>query len=98
MHETEAMHNITKKDINRLESLDRQLIVKCLETSAKTVTCIMMLDLALIPIRFLIMKKRILYFHHLLKSDEQNLARQILIQQIANPLKKDWIMEVKKDL
>ena len=41
-HDTEVMHNITKKEINKLESLDRQLLIKALETPAKTTTCIMM--------------------------------------------------------
>ena len=44
------------------------------------------------------MKNGILYFYKLIKGDEQNLARQILLQQIKTPMNKDWIVDVKNDL
>ena len=97
-HDIEVLHNITKSEIKKLESIDNQLISKVLETSTKTSICVKMLELGLYPIAFIIKKKRIIYFQRLLKSEEKSLAKKILITQMIKPKKGDFAKYVKDDL
>ena len=57
-----------------------------------------MLELGLCPIRYLIKKKRILYFHKLIKSDEKNIAKRVFEKQWETPLKGDFAAYLKQDL
>ena len=67
-------------------------------TSMKISKCIKMLELGLCPIRYLIKKKRILYFHKLIKSDEKNIAKRVFEKQWETPLKGDFAAYLKQDL
>ena len=58
----------------------------------------MMLHLAICPIRYLVKKKRIIYFHHLLKCDDNNLAKSVLIKQMEDPSRGDIYKDIEKDL
>ena len=97
-HDVEVLHNLTKNDVKKLESLDNQLISKIMETSTKTSICLKMLELGLLPITYIIKKKRILYFQKLLKSDKRNLAKSILMTQMKKPKQGDFSKYLKKDL
>ena len=57
-----------------------------------------MLELGLLPITYIIKKKRILYFQKLLKSDKRNLAKSILMTQMKKPKQGDFSKYLKKDL
>ena len=92
------MCNLKKKDIIRLESLDRQLLTRCLELSSKVTNCLLMLELALTPLRFIIMKKRILNFFRLITGRKDNLARKIIVKQMEKPKKNDIILDIFSDL
>ena len=57
-----------------------------------------MLELGLQPISYIIKKKRILYFHKLVKSDDENLAKKVLLTQMKKPKNGDFAKYLKKDL
>ena len=95
---SEIWHNVTNSELLKLEALDAQLIRRLLETNSKTSICIMMLELGIIPLRFTIKMKRLSYFHHLLTSDSESLARKVLMKQIKKPKPGDWIKLVESDL
>ena len=50
------------------------------------------------PLRFIIIRKRLLYLQHILKQKESSLVRQFLMTQSINPRKKDWVTTIKEDL
>ena len=97
LHDIEVLHNLSLKNIKRLESLDHQLLRRSLATSPKASIHIIMLDLAICPLRFIISKKRILYYHHLLSSDD-NLAKSVLLKQMSDPIRGDLINFINDDL
>ena len=97
LHDIEVLHNLSSRNIKRLESLDHQLLRRALATSPKASIIIIMLELAICPLRFLISKKRVLYYHHLLSSDD-NLAKNVLLRQMSDPVRGDFITYVKDDL
>merc|ERR1711954_483871 len=57
-----------------------------------------MLELVLSPLRFIIMKKRILNFFRLITGRKDNLARKILVKQMEKPRKNDIILDIFSDL
>ena len=74
------------------------MLSKILETSTKTSVCVKRLELGVLPISYIIKKKRVLYFQKLLKSDEKNLAKKVLLIQLKQPKRGDFAQYVKKDL
>ena len=57
------------------------------------------LELGLLPARYIIKLRRILYLQHLLKQKSRNtLIYQIFNAQLQEPDKNDWASTVKKDL
>ena len=78
----ETWYNLKTKDLQNLESVDAQLIRQGLMTSSKTSICLMMLDLGLLPIRYILIIKRLMYFHHLITLTDNSLATQVLLKQM----------------
>ena len=57
------------------------------------------LELGLMPIRFIIMLRRIIYLQHILKQkQEKTLLYRFFKAQIENPNKSDWVSGVVQDL
>ena len=93
----EVSFNLTKKDLKPLEDLDQQLLRKCTMTSSKSSRTLTLLELGLSSVTVEIQRKRVLYLHHLLTSND-SLAKDILNEMIKFPLKNDWILTIKRDL
>ena len=98
LHDIEIVYNLSNNDIKRLESLDFQLVRRALACSSKVSKAIMMLELAICPLRFHIMKRRLMYCHFLLTTNDNNLAKLFLKQQIEDPAKGDIVSYIKSDL
>ena len=56
------------------------------------------MELGLMPIRYVIMKRRIMYLNHLLTSGINKLPAKILQEQMKKPLKGDWFNLCKDDM
>ena len=91
-------HNVTQRELKKLESLDAYLIRRAFQANSKTSICLMMLELNIIPIRFIIILKRLLYLHHLLTREKLSLACQVLDQQIRKCGKGDWFKVCQKNI
>ena len=50
------------------------------------------------PLRFIIMKRQMMFFHYILKEDKNSLIRRFFNAQLANPGKNDWILTVETNL
>ena len=81
-----------------LDEVDLKLLRDSFSLSAKSSRTLIHAELGLISIECIIKQNRVIYLHHLLTTSEENLARQVLIQQIQNKNKSDWINLVNKDL
>ena len=89
--QSEVWINVTEKELKQLEALDSLLLSRALLSNSKTSQCVMLLELGMKPIRYYIMKKRILYLHHLLMKGEKMLANQVLQAQMQKTLKGDFL-------
>lgn len=54
----EIWYNLTKKEIQCLESIDKQLLCKLFQTSKKISASMMMLELGVYPLRYTLIMKR----------------------------------------
>ena len=51
-----------------------------------------------IPIRFVIMSKRLNFLWYILNENDETLIKKFFMAQLNNPVKGDWVSRVKKDL
>ena len=56
------------------------------------------LELAIIPIRYIIQTRRLLYLHHILQQDIGSLLYRFFAAQLENPTRKDWVSQILDDL
>ena len=95
---SEIWSNVTKADIKRLESCDKKFLAQIMGVSAKGSYILMLLEGGMLPIRHVIISKRLNYLHNLLKNEPSSLAKQIFDQQCETMQKQDWIYQILKDL
>ena len=94
----EAIHGLSKKHIELLESCDRYLFRMIFNSPVSTATESFYIETATMPLRFTIMGRRLLFYWSILNKPEKELAKQVLQAQECAPVKNDWCMTVKEDL
>ena len=72
----ETWVNLSKVDIEELESVDKILLRRILEVPSSTPIPALYLELGLIPIRFKIQAKRIMYLHYILTMQSELLVKR----------------------
>ena len=95
---SESWYNLTLRDISRLEDVDEQMLRKLLFAHSKTPIELLYLETGSIPIRFILMSRRLNFLHYILHEDEKSLIYQFLMAQSENPGKNDWVSTVTEDL
>ena len=95
---SEVWYGVTKSDVEELESVDHVLLRRMLEAPASTPIPMLYLELGVIPFRYIIISRRLMYLQYLLKQEEEALLKKFFLAQIENPVRGDWIQEVKKNL
>ena len=94
---SEAWYGLTAKHINQLESVDKLLLRKVLNTAISTPIEAMYLELGILSIITIIKIRRINFQHYLVTRKENEMLSKVFIVQWTNPLKDDWNVQVKKD-
>ena len=94
LNNCEILYNISNKDIQNLEASDSQLLRRILGISSKASSCLILLELGLLPVKYILKMKRLNYFHFLLQTDSKCLAQKVLLKQIEKPMKGDWIKNI----
>lgn len=94
----ESLYNIKEKNVEALEKCDERILRQHFETHSKAPREMIYLETATIPIRFLIMKKRIIYLNYLLNQEANSLVNKFLKAQIDKILPGDWVSLVNQDL
>ena len=97
-HNLEVSPNLTRNDIKALEDLDLSLIRKAMCLSSKSSQHILYLEFGILSVEYILKKKRIMFYQHLLQCDDPSLSKEILCEQIKNPKAGDWFKTVSKDL
>ena len=95
---TEAWYNITKAELNLLETIDVQFLRSVLKAPKCTPTEMLYLELGCVPFRHLIIKRRIMFLHYILNENKNSMIYRFLMAQIRKQSKNDWISQVQNDL
>ena len=95
---SEAWVNLSAKNVRDLESVDEQLLRDLLSAHRNTPKEILYLETGSIPVRFVIISRRVNFLHHILCQDQNSLLSRFFKAQCADTIKGDWASTVKKDL
>ena len=95
---SEAWVNYTEKDIRILEQCDENLLSSILECESNSSNALKYLELGVIPIRFEIMKRKLLFLQYILKQGKETMIYKILRAIEENPIKNDFVNKCKKYL
>ena len=95
---TEAWYSITQAEIELLETVDTQFLRKLINAPRATPKEVLFLELGVVPFRELIMKRRIMFLHHILNEEPGSMINRFFQTQLKSPKQKDWVKTVKRDL
>ena len=95
---SESWYNITKAEMNLLETVDVMLLRKILKAPRSTPKEMLFLELGCLPYKELVQKRRLLFLQYILNEDPDSIVLKFLKTQTMNPTKKDWVTTVKKDI
>ena len=95
---TEALMNNNKKQMNILESCDKDLFMRLFSSPRTTPSEAFYLETSTIPIRFIVMGRRLMFYWNILQKPDVELVRQVFNGMKEFPTENDWYGEVKEDL
>ena len=67
---SEAWINLTNKNIRMLEQIDESFLSKILEADSNTSNTIKYLELGVYPIRFEVMKRKVIFLQYILQQEK----------------------------
>ena len=94
----ETWPNCTVKRIEELERIEQTFFRKILSAHSKTPIEALYLELGVIPLRFQLMKRRILYFQDVMIKDKEEITRKVVDVQKEDGCKGDFYLQVMENL
>ena len=94
----EALYGLATKHIETLEKLDRDFFRKLFKSGAATPIESFYLATHTMPLRFIIVGRRLMFYWSILQKSESELVRSFLTAQELNPVKNDLCLQFKDDL
>ena len=91
---TEAWYSITQAEIELLETVDTQFLRKLMNAPRATPKEVLFLELGVVPFRELIMKRRIMFLHHILNEEPGSMINRFFQTQLKSVKQKDWVKTV----
>ena len=94
----EALYGLHNIHIDKLEKVDKYLMRQILNAPNSTPIEALYLETGAMPIRFLIVSRRLMFYWSILSKTEVELVRKVYNAQKISPIKNDWYLQVKEDL
>ena len=88
---SEAWVNLTHSNIRSLEQIDEKLLSRILESEANSSNAMKYIELGLYPIRFELMKRKVLFLQYILKQEKSSTVYQVMKASWENPIKNDFV-------
>ena len=85
-------------NIRGLEQTDEMLLSKILESEANTSNVFKYLELGIYPVRFEIIKRKIIFLQYILQQNESSMVSMVFKATCENPLQKDFVNTCKSYL
>ena len=95
---SETWYNITKAELNLLETIDVMLLRRILKAPKSTPKEMLFLELGCLPYKEIIKKKRLMFLQYILHEDPSSMVHKYFEAQMRNPTPKDWVTTVGNDL
>ena len=93
----EVMYGLTKDEVNDLEKVDEYLLRQILYAHSKTPIEMLYLEMGIIPIKYVIISRRINYFKHILNSSLHELIRKAFEAQRRKPIRNDRVLTLEEN-
>ena len=93
----ESWINLTMKNLEELEKPDIILSRKIISQSGNPAKCFMQLELGLIPVKYIIMQKRMNFLNYILNKSKESMLRQVFIALKEDSRKGDFKELTDKD-
>ena len=94
---SEAWHAISEKEIKLLEAVDEHLLRSLVGGHAKTPLEFLYLEAGAIPIRYIILCRRMIYHQTILNRPDEELTMRVYNAQKESPTDGDFYRLVKAD-
>ena len=95
---SEVWYGVTHAEIVKLEQIDEMLWLNILECSSSVPRDLIYLELGILRIRDIIITRRLMFLHHIMKQEKESLIYRFFIAQARSPTQNDWVSQVLKDL
>ena len=95
---TEVMMNLSVKDVKLIEKSEEATLRDLVKTQCSAPRHILYLEIGIVPARFVIKQRKVIYLKHILMQSESSLLKKVANAQIKLPSKVDWISEISKTL
>ena len=95
---SEVLYGLTNTHIETLESVDKYFWRKVFTSIISTPTDSYFLETNSIPIRFIVMGRRIMFYWTILQRSESEILSKVYNTQSLMPLKNDWYLQLESDL
>ena len=95
---SEAWFNVTKSELELIETVDLMLLRSLLGAPKSVPKEMFYLELGVLPLREMIKQRRLNFLHYILAQESTSIISQVFQTQNENPSKNDWISTVKTDL
>ena len=93
----EVWNSIKSKHIDVLEKIDLMLMKKIINAHSMTAKEAFFLEAGLVPIKFMLSKRRLMYLWNILHRNENELLKRFYIAQKLSRTRNDWTELVEKD-
>jgi hypothetical protein len=97
LYNSEAWHGVTKKHINALQAIDESLLRGILKAHAKTPREFLYLELGAVPLKWIIMQRRLNYQKTIIDRAENELIKKVYNAQKQQPVRGDFVKLARKD-
>ena len=94
----ETVYGLSNAHIEQLEQCDRMLMRKVFNCVSSTAIESYYLEANILPFRFIVVARRLMYYWNILHKSDSELVRQVLVTQQLSPVKNDWCLQVDEDI
>ena len=94
----EAIHGLTSAQVESLEKCDRMFMRKIFQAPLCTPVEAFYIETNALPIRFIIIARRLLFFWNIVNKPDSELIKQVYNAQKLKPVRNDWCLQIQQDL
>ena len=95
---SEVWYNVSDEQMTKLEQIDEMWLRKLFSLAKSAPKEGLYIESGKMPIRFIVMERRLMYLWHILHRDESELLQRFLSAQQLWTGKHDWISQVRKNM